>query len=77
MFECLTEQRNGTVLDMKYSHTPEKETRKRRKVLAAQLEHAEAITCYPFLVQVGYFLGIVQTNFLLKTSEKFKNRIKK
>lgn len=50
MVECLTEQRNGTVLDMKYSHTPEKETRKRREVLAAQLEHAEATTCYPFLV---------------------------
>lgn len=62
MVECLTEQRNGTVLDMKNSHTPEKETRKRRKVLVVQLEHAEVATCYPLLVQVGYFLGIVLTN---------------
>lgn len=62
MVEGLNEQRNGTVLDMKNNHTPKKETRKRRKMLTAQLEHAEATTCYPFLVQVGYFLGIVQTN---------------
>lgn len=62
MVECLTEQRNGTVLDMKNSHTPEKETRKRRKMLAAQLEHAEATTCCLSLVQLGYFLGIMQTD---------------
>lgn len=62
MVECLTEQRNGTVLDVKNSHTPEKETRKRRKVLAAQPEHAEVTMCYPFLVRVGYFLGILQTS---------------
>lgn len=62
MVECLTEQRNGTVPDMKNSHTPEKEERERRKALPSQLERAEAVIHYPFLVQVGYFLGIVQTN---------------
>lgn len=70
MVECLTEQRNGTVPRMKSSHTPEKEKRERRQALSSQVERAEAVMSYPFLVQVGYFLGIVQIKCPLLTSGK-------
>lgn len=55
---------------MKNSHIPEKEKRERRKALPSQLERAEAVMSYPFLVQAGYFLEIVQIKCPLLTSGK-------